>query len=62
MLCTVGYEGRTLDEVLDVLAAAGVTRVIDVRELPLSWRPGLSKTALGAALAGVRPDLTVKHL
>ena len=54
-LFTVGYEGRSLDELLDTLRAAGVERLIDVRELPLSRRPGFSKTALGEALrnAGV---------
>jgi len=33
------------------LHAAGVTRLIDVRALPLSRRPGFSKTPLSAALA-----------
>ncbi len=33
------------------LRAAGVTRLIDVRALPLSRRPGFSKTPLSAALA-----------
>ena len=33
------------------LKAAGVERVIDVRALPLSRRPGFSKTPLRAALA-----------
>jgi len=32
------------------LQAAGVTRVIDVRALPLSRRPGFSKTMLAATL------------
>jgi uncharacterized protein (DUF488 family) len=49
-LYTVGYEGRTLDDLLDTLVRAGVDRLIDVRELPLSRRPGFSKTALGEAL------------
>lgn len=33
------------------LAAAGVARVIDVRALPLSRRPGFSKSSLAASLA-----------
>jgi uncharacterized protein (DUF488 family) len=53
VLYTVGYEGRNLDELLDALVAAGVTRLVDVRELPLSRKRGLSKTALGDSLAEV---------
>lgn len=52
-LYTVGYEGRTVDGLLDTLVAAKVTRLVDVRELPLSRRRGLSKTALGDSLAAV---------
>ncbi|WP_308516968.1 DUF488 domain-containing protein [Sphingomonas flavescens] len=47
---TIGYEATTVSEFIDTLKAAGVERVIDVRALPLSRRPGFSKTALGAAL------------
>ncbi|GAA0732336.1 uncharacterized protein (DUF488 family) [Sphingomonas japonica] len=48
---TIGYEGATVDEVIAALGAAGVKRLIDVRQLPLSRRPGFSKTSLAAALA-----------
>ena len=47
---TIGYEGTTVAEFIAALKRAGVERVIDVRALPLSRRPGFSKTALGAAL------------
>ena len=47
---TIGYEGTTMAEFLDVLQQAGVERVIDVRALPLSRRPGFSKSPLRAAL------------
>ena len=47
---TIGYEGATMDEFLGALKAAGVERVIDVRALPLSRRPGFSKTPLRGAL------------
>jgi uncharacterized protein (DUF488 family) len=47
---TIGYEGSTVGEFLDALKNAGVERVIDVRALPLSRRPGFSKTPLRAAL------------
>lgn len=47
---TIGYEGTTVGEFISALTAAGVMRVIDVRALPLSRRPGFSKSALRAAL------------
>jgi uncharacterized protein (DUF488 family) len=47
---TIGYEGATVGEFLAALQLAGVERVIDVRALPLSRRPGFSKSALRAAL------------
>src|SRR5689334_23426764 len=47
---TIGYEGATVPEFLGALEKAGVERVIDVRALPLSRRPGFSKSALRAAL------------
>lgn len=47
---TIGYEGATLPEFLAALRQAEVERVIDVRALPLSRRPGFSKTPLRGAL------------
>jgi len=47
---TIGYEGSTMPEFLAALKKAGVERVIDVRALPLSRRPGFSKTPLRLAL------------
>ena len=48
---TIGYEGVTQAEFLAALTAAGVKRVIDVRAIPNSRRPGFSKTPLRNALA-----------
>jgi uncharacterized protein (DUF488 family) len=48
---TIGYEATTMSEFLTALTDAGVERVIDVRALPLSRRPGFSKSPLKAALA-----------
>ncbi|MHA6722840.1 DUF488 domain-containing protein [Sphingomonas sp. RS2018] len=48
---TIGYEAATQAEVIAALRRAGVRRVIDVRQLPLSRRPGFSKTSLAASLA-----------
>jgi uncharacterized protein (DUF488 family) len=47
---TIGYEGATMAEFIAALQQAGVEQVIDVRALPLSRRPGFSKTPLRAAL------------
>jgi len=50
-LFTIGYEATTMAEFIAALQNAGVERVIDVRALPLSRRPGFSKTPLRGALA-----------
>lgn len=48
---TIGYEGATVGEFIAALVDAGVKRIIDVRALPLSRRPGFSKSPLRGALA-----------
>jgi uncharacterized protein (DUF488 family) len=53
---TIGYEGVTQSEFLAALADAGVKRVIDVRAVPNSRRPGFSKTPLKNALAEAGVD------
>jgi uncharacterized protein (DUF488 family) len=53
---TIGYEGTTVPEFIAALQAAAVERVIDVRALPLSRRPGFSKTPLRTALQEVGID------
>lgn len=55
-LFTIGYESTTMGEFLAALQAAGVERVIDVRAVPNSRRPGFSKTPLRNALAEVGID------
>ena len=55
-LFTIGYEGATVDEFLTALRKAGVERVIDVRAVANSRRPGFSKTALRNALGEVGID------
>jgi uncharacterized protein (DUF488 family) len=48
---TSGYEQHPEPgSLVASLQAAGVRRLVDVRELPLSRRPGFSKTALAEAL------------
>lgn len=53
---TIGYEGVTMDSFIAALQAAGVERVIDVRALPLSRRPGFSKSTLAASLRAAEID------
>lgn len=43
---TIGYEGRTIDIFVEKLKRKGITRLIDVRERPLSRKKGFSKNAL----------------
>jgi uncharacterized protein (DUF488 family) len=57
---TIGYEGTTVPEFIAALQKAGVERVIDVRALPLSRRPGFSKSPLRAALE--EADIEYVHL
>ena len=53
---TIGYEAATVGEFLTALQGAGVERVIDIRAVPNSRRPGFSKTPLRNALAEVGID------
>ncbi|WP_241560801.1 DUF488 family protein [Bordetella avium] len=50
MIFTIGYEGIDLSRFLFLLEQSGVETVVDIREMPLSRKPGFSKTALRAAL------------
>ena len=47
---TIGYEGISISSFVNLLIDQGVETVVDVRELPLSRKPGFSKSALAAAL------------
>lgn len=55
-LSTIGYEKARLEDVIAALEAAGIETVLDVRDRPISRRPGFSKRQLGAAVeaAGMR--------
>ena len=47
---TIGYERTTLPGLIDALQKAGVTRVIDTRDVANSRRAGFSKRLLAASL------------
>jgi len=55
-LFTIGYEGRKPSDLFVSLQNRGVTLLIDVRDVPISRKPGFSKTALAQGLdeAGIR--------
>ena len=57
---TIGYEGVSLDSFLCRLTDAGVGVVVDVRDMPLSRKPGFSKTALSASLE--RSGIGYRHV
>jgi len=50
-LWSIGYERAAFADFIARLRGAGVATVIDVRDLPLSRRPGFSKRSLAAGLA-----------
>jgi len=50
---TLGYQGRSLSEVLEIVERSRVNRVIDVRQNPWSRKGGFSSGELGEALAAV---------
>lgn len=50
-IVSVGYEGRTADELVAVLHSAEVDLLVDVRLTPASRKPGLSKNKLADRLA-----------
>ncbi|MBB5709105.1 DUF488 family protein [Sphingomonas xinjiangensis] len=60
---TIGYEATTMADFIAALKSAGVERVIDVRALPLSRRPGFSKNVLAASLKDAGIDYAhLRHL
>ena len=55
-LYTIGYEGLSLPRFITILQNNHIHTLVDVRELPLSRKPGFSKTKLSQALnqAGIQ--------
>ena len=50
-ICTIGYEGGTVDAFLRTLREAGVELVLDICAAPVSRKKGFSKNQLAAHLA-----------
>jgi hypothetical protein len=59
-LCTIGYEGKSLENYLNQLLRAGVTLLCDVRRNPLSRKYGFAKSTLRKACEGV--GIRYEHL
>lgn len=55
-LFTIGYEGTDIHRFVETLRTVGIEVVADVRAVPISRKPGFSKTSLAAHLAdaGIR--------
>lgn len=53
---TIGYEGLNLDEFLELLRTHGIEHLVDVRDAPISRKPGFAKAALSKAIeaSGIR--------
>jgi uncharacterized protein (DUF488 family) len=56
MIWTIGYEGLSLEQFLELLKANGVEHLVDIREAPISRKVGFAKAALSEAVerAGIR--------
>lgn len=59
-LCTIGYEGHSLESYLNRLLQEGVTLLCDVRRNPLSRKYGFSKKTLAKGCEGV--GIRYEHL
>jgi uncharacterized protein (DUF488 family) len=60
VLHTIGYEGISIGDFLATLELVGIDLVIDVRCVPLSRKPGFSKSILARWLAS--RDIQYLHL
>ena len=49
-IATIGYENQTLAGVIGTLKDAGIDLLIDIRDAPISRKPGFSKKMFGASL------------
>jgi len=47
---TIGYEGRSIDDFVNILIENGIEQLLDVREIPISRKAGFSKNRLAELL------------
>jgi len=50
LIYTIGYEGRSLDDLSQELKSKGIGRLVDVREIARSRKPGFSSSRLAEGL------------
>ena len=60
LLYTIGYEGKSIDEFIQLIINNNIKTLIDVRELAISRRPGFAKTKLKSALEN--KDVAYYHI
>ena len=60
MIYTIGYEGLSIGQFVDILQAHAIDVLIDVRELPLSRKQGFSKNSLSLAVTNL--DIQYIHM
>jgi len=53
ILYTVGYESLVIGDFLELLKSHGIEYLVDIRDAPISRKPGFSKAALAEAAATV---------
>jgi uncharacterized protein (DUF488 family) len=59
-LFTIGYEGRDINNLVSNLKKFNITRLIDVREIPISRKKGFSKSQLMETLESA--DIEYVHI
>ena len=59
-ISTIGYEGASLDDFINTLRQSGIRHVLDIRDRPLSRKPGFSKRGFSAAL--IEASIAYTHL
>lgn len=59
-LHTVGYQGRSVADLVAVLSGSGVRQLVDIRQVAWSRKPGFSKSQLADSL--YRDGILYQHL
>lgn len=48
---TIGYSGKSIDEILSLMHKNHIKQLIDVRQTPFSWKSGFSKAPLSESIS-----------